>query len=476
MKSPILGGAYLARSVNAAANRCVNLYPETVREGGKEAGFLSRCPGLRLIETIGSGPIRGLHKFGGYGYVVSGFSLYKIDTNFSATLLGSVNGSGPVSMADNGTQLFIACNPDGFIYNATTGVFAQITDVDYPGAVTVGYLDGYFVFNEPNSQRAWVTSLLDGLAIDPLDYASAEASPDQLVCIKIEHREVWMFGTDSIEVWYDAGEADFPLARIQGAYLEVGCDAAHSVAKLDNSLFWLGGDARGRCVVYRAEGYNPVRKSTSAVEYAIQNYSTISDVIGFTYQQEGHAFYMLSFPTEGKTWAYDVSTDLWHERAGFSGGEFVRHRANCIFNFANMVIVGDYENGKLYEYDLDTYSDNGEIQRWLRAWRALPPGSNNLNRTTHHALQVQIESGAGLVTGQGSDPQAQLRWSDDGGHTWSNYHAKSMGRIGEYGKRLIWRRLGTTGKLRDRVYEISGTDPVKIAIIGAELTVTQATS
>jgi hypothetical protein len=461
--------------VNAAADRCINLYPEAT-PGGKEGGFLTRCPCLRLLAAIGTGPIRGMWQFGSLGYVVSGSSLYKIDTAWNATLLGAVNGSGPVTMADNGTQLFIACNPSGFIYNSTTGVFAQITDADFPGAQDVSYLDSYFIFSQPGTQKFWVTSLLDGLAIDPLDFASAEAAPDALVRQVVDHREVWLFGTDSIEIWYDAGLADFPLARIQGAFLEVGCDAAQSVAKLDNSLWWMGGDKRGRGVVYRANGYQGIRVSTEAVEYAIQNYSVISDAIAFTYQQEGHAFYVITFPTEGKCWAYDVSTQKWHERAGFTDGVFTRHRANCQMSFNNTIVVGDFENGNIYEYDLDTYSDNGTIQRWLRSWRALPSGANNGKRTRHNSLEVMCESGVGLVTGQGNDPQIQLRWSDDGGHTWSNYHAKSMGPIGEFGRRIIWRRLGTTNKLRDRVYEISGTDPVKISIIGAELDVTQSTS
>ena len=151
MKTPILGGSYVARSVNAADNRMVNMFPEAVPQGGKEAGFLSRAPGLRLLATVGTGPIRGLWHFGDYLYVVSGVGLYRVNTSWVSTYLGAVTGTGQVSMADNGTQLFIACNPDGYIYNASTLVFAKITDVDFAGAVNVGYLDGYFVFNEPDS-------------------------------------------------------------------------------------------------------------------------------------------------------------------------------------------------------------------------------------------------------------------------------------------------------------------------------------
>jgi hypothetical protein len=194
--------------------------------------------------------------------------------------------------------------------------------------------------------------------------------------------------------------------------------------------------------------------------------------LAYTYQQEGHSFYVLIFPTANATWVYDVSTQMWHERAGFVNGAFTRHRSNCQCNFEGNTVVGDFETGNIYTFDLDIYADNSQPQKWLRSWRALAPGQNNLKRTSHHSLQLDAETGVGLVVGQGSQPEAMLRWSDDGGHTWSNEHWQLMGAIGQYGYRTIWRRLGMTLKLRDRVYEVSGTDPVKIAIMGAELYVT----
>jgi hypothetical protein len=480
MQTPILGASYVARSINAADNRMVNMFPEATTDGGKTAGFLNRTPGLEFLQTVGTGPIRALwaHQTNGSDfYVVSGTEVYKLlSLTGTPVKLGDVSGTGPVSIADNGTQIFFACNGPSYIYNETTNVFAQITDPDFPGAVTVGYLDGYFVFNEPNSQRVWVTSLLDGLSVDPLDFASAEGSPDGLVAVIVDHREAWMFGSDSVEVWYDAGNADFPLARIQGAFNEIGCVAAYSVAKLDNGLFWLGTDARGQGIVYRANGYTSVRVSTHAIEYAIAQYGNISDALAYTYQQEGHAFYVLTFPSANATWVYDVSTQAWHERAGFDNGAFMRHRSNCQCNFEGNILVGDFENGNVYKFNLDIYADNGGIQKWLRSWRALPTGANNLKRTAQHSLQLDAETGVGLNLGQGSTPEAMLRWSDDGGHTWSNEHWKQMGAIGQYGYRTIWRRLGMTLKLRDRVYEVSGTDPVKISVMGAELLVSPTNS
>jgi hypothetical protein len=505
MKTPILGSSYVVRSVNAADNRMVNLFPEIIPEGGKEPAFLNRAPGLKLLNTVGTGPIRGLWAFSpndGIGFVVSGTELYKINNSYTATLIGSVSGTGPVSMSDNGTQLFIACNGPSYIYNNTTGGFGQITDLDFPGAVTVAYLDGYFVFNEPNSQKLWITTLLDGTSIDPLDFASTEGSPDGLLAVVSNFREIWAFGTNSIEVWFDSGATDFPLQRIQGAFNELGCAAPYSVAKMDNGLFWLGRDRRGQGIVYRANGYTGQRISTHAVEWQIQQYADLSDAIGYTYQQDGHSFYVLVFPTANTTWVYDVATQAWHERAGWANSEFTRHRGNCQMAFNNKILIGDFENGNVYAFDLTDYSDNGDIQKWLRTWRALPTGQNNLKRTAQHSLQLDIESGVGLsgyvidetiylqteddlylitesndyliadqqaIATQGADPQVMLRWSDDGGHTWSNEHWAPIGKIGEYYKRVFWRRLGMTLKLRDRVYEISGTDPVKIDIMGAEL-------
>ena len=558
MHTPILGSAYVARSINAANNRMVNLFPEAIPDGGKEAGFLNRAPGLEFLQTVGTGPIRGLwaHQTNGTDfYVVSGVEVYRLtSTTATPELLGTVSGTGPVSIADNGAVIFFACNGPSYTYYEPTGQFDAITDPNFPGAVTVAYIDNLFVFNEPNSQRIWSVDTVDPvtatyiypLVFNSLYVSSADGSPDGVVAINVDHRQMWVFGTDSTEVWYNAGLANFPLTPIQGAFNEIGCVAPYSVAKLDNALFWLGTDARGQGIVYKVNGYAGLRVSTHAVEYAIAQYGNISDAVAYTYQQEGHAFYVLNFPSASKTWVYDVAVQAWHERASGNDNEF-RHRSNCQCNFGGTIIVGDFENGNIYAFNLDVYADNSATQKWLRSWRALPSGQNNLKRTAHHSLQLDAETGVGLgvtpeqtadgiitelanvplagpsyqliaefnweylATESGSeltteagdnfeslvtfvysgpdindaeivtesfpatagyDPQVMLRWSDDGGHTWSNEHWKSMGAIGQYGYRTIWRRLGMTEKIRDRVYEVSGTDPVKIAIMGAELFIT----
>ena len=537
MQTPILGSSYVARSLNAADSRMVNLFPEVVPEGGKQPAFLQRCPGLSLRVQVGTGPIRGMWAHGNYLYVVSGEAFYQVSPFWTVTLKGLIAGTAPVSMADNGTQIFIAADPSGFIYNTRTDSFVQISDPDFPGASIVDFLDGYFVFIQPNSQRLWVTALLDGTSVDPLDFVSAEGDPDNIVSMIVDHREVWIFGNNSTEVWYNAGLSDFPLVRIQGAFNELGCAARYSVAKMNNQIYWLGQDFRGNGIVYQANGYMGQRISTHAVEWQIQQYSNISDAVAYTYQQDGHSFYVLSFPSANTTWVYDAVTGAWHERAGWVNGAWTRHRVQTQAFFNGEVLVGDYQLGNVYTYDMNVYTDNGGVQRWLRSWRALPTGENTLRRTVQHALQLDCETGVGLEqypaysaedlaaengdlllaeytqndlatesgdpltteagdnfenlvdvpdypipftppmyltttsysAAPGYDPQVMLRWSDDGGHTWSNEHWRSMGKIGQFGYRTIWRRLGMTTKIRDRVYEVSGTDPVKLAIVGAEL-------
>ena len=536
MKSPILGAAYVARSTNAADNRLINLYPEATPDGGKTAAYFQRVPGIR--PTMGSSSItdryvRGMWVAKDKLYAVVGSELIEYrfyedvgGQQVDATVIGTnIAGTGPVSMVDNGLQIFIATNPKAYIYNLNSGAFAQIGDPDFPGAVTVGYVDGYFVFNEPNSARVWVTALYDGSDIDALSFASAEASPDKVVSLIVDHKEIWIFGTNSTEVWYDAGQPDFPLAPIQGAFLETGCAAAYSVAKMDNSVFWLAADARGYGMVYRARGYQPERISTHAIEYAIQSYDVISDAIGYTYQQDGHLFYVLTFPTANATWVYDAATKMWHQRGYVdSTGEWIRHSPTCMAAINNRVYVGDYRTYQIGYYDFD-YFQEYQLERkqaWLRSWRALPTDANDLSRTAQHSLQLDCEAG---TTGNYSSPTqsapgvqgppwsvktsdgteyavtnpivlrsngagvlftnpefavnltppntsemiAGLRWSDDGGHNWSSQHLQSMGFFGQTGRRVIWRRLGMTQKLRDRVYEVSGSGFGRVAIMGAEL-------
>lgn len=475
MKSPILGGFYKLQSPNAAYNRLVNLYPEQILEGGFEAAYLTRCPGLLTQATLPTYPIQGFYVAQNYLYVVAGDVFYRIGPTFSDIYpIGNVQTCGnPVIMTDNGIQIFLACNPNGYIFNMENLAFGPISSEAFNGAQSVGYVDGYFVYNEPNSQRLWSTQILDGGSIDPSDFSSAEASSDNIQTLGFVNGQIWVFGEQSTQVFVNTPvETGLPFAPIQGAFNEIGCGAMYSVAKLNNALIWFGQDRQGSAVIYRTEGYLAKRVSNHAVEREFNSYRVTNDAIAYGYQQDGHWFYVITFPTESKTWVYDATVEEWHERAGLNSyGEFIRHPSNNHVFWNNLNLVGSYNSGKIYSFDTSVYSDDGAIQKCLRTWRALPTKANNLKRTIHDSLQIECQVGVGTNLGQGSNPLMMLRYSDDGGHTWSNEVTASLGLEGETYTRVLFRRLGATMKSRDRVYEISVTDPVALNIMGAELTV-----
>lgn len=463
----IIGAAYTARSLNFDASRLVNLYPEASGSGqSKTIAMLIGCPGLRRFATLAGGGVRGCIRFTAMlSVVVVGANVYKVDVNGNGTLIGTITyGITPVSMASNGTVIMLVTGNDGYEVNPTSNAVTQIVNAAFTGADRVDYIDGYFIFNKPGTQQFQITQLLS-TNIDPLDFASAEGAPDLLISLLVDHREVWLFGETTTEVFFNSGNADFPFERIQGAFLQQGCAAKFSPSRLGNSVAWLSANEQGQGMVLKAEGYQPTRISTHAIEYAINQYARIDDAIGFSYQAEGHNFYMLTFPTANATWVYDDNTQLWHERAWRDPGDasMNRHRAQCVMAFANKVIVGDWANPYLYVLDLDTYTDDGGI---LPAIRQVPhvASADNSNFFVHK-LWVDMESGVGLNgTVQGSDPQLMLSMSKDGGHTFGTEVTVSAGKIGERKRRANFRRLG---RARDLVLRLSITDPVKRIFIGA---------
>lgn len=472
MRIPFVGPAYKLASVNQSAQRCVNLFLEQSEQGGKTQTALYRTPGKIRRVTAGSGPIRGMLPFGDWLYAVSGDGVYRIGTDYSATLLGTIGTTiNTVGMACNGSQVLIVDGAAGWIITISTGTMAQITASGFANGVTwAKFLDGYFIVGGDGTQLFYISAQNDGTTWDALDHASAEGAPSNNVAGEVDHRELLMLSSDSIEVFVDTGNASFPIERSGNAFIEVGCSAAASVAKLDNSIFWLGVDRRGEGIVWRLNGYTPVRVSDHGVETAIAGYSVISDAVAYSYQQRGHMFYVLSFPTAGATWVYDVSTQSWHERAYMSQitGALGRDRGQCYALFGRDHLVGDYEDGRIYALSLDAYTDDGDVIKWLRS--CAPQDSEN-NRVFYQSIELDIEAGVGLQSGQGSNPVVMLRWSDDGGHSWCNTKQLRIGAIGRYGQRAKREQLGAG---RNRVWEVSGTDPVKIAIMGAIVRATAA--
>jgi hypothetical protein len=468
MRFPFIGPAYKVRAVTLAAEQCINLYPEFGNATSKNVMCLLGTPGKRLWLNFPGGAVRGLLRVNPTNaLVVSNDRVYRVTSGGVSTLLGTITGgTTPVSMASNGTTVMIAAGSLGYYVDIATWALIQITDPDFLGADFVGYLDGYFVFNQPGTQRFQISDLLS-ISINPLDFASAEGAPDLLVALLIDHREVWLFGETSTEVFWNSGNPDFPIERINGAFMEHGIAAKYSAAKMDNTVYWLGYDDNGQGIVVRATGYDPQRCSDHGVEYAMSQMSRIDDAVAYTYQQEGHFFYVLSFPTAQQTWVLDSTTGMWHQRAyrNTDTGVYERDRSMSRMNFAGKVLVGDHTNGNVYQLDLNYFTDNGDPLPRVRATAYI--ADQDYKEQFFQWLQVDMEAGVGLTGADGApgvDPQAVLQWSDDGGQTWSNEHTAKAGKIGERRTRVRWRRLGRS---RARIFRVTITDPVKVALVSA---------
>ena len=338
-------------------------------------------------------------------------------------------------------------------------------DGPFEGGGTVDITDNYFVYNKPDSQL-WAASDLLSPITDPLSFASKDGSPDDLVSIIVDRREVYLLGEMSSEVWINSGAVPFPFTRIPGTSTQQGIAAQYSMSRMGNSFAYVSKNNRGEAMIVRMNGYFPERISTHAVETTLVN-QNVSDALAWTYQLEGHEVYVVTFPsigTNGLTWAFDQTTGLWHKWLYRNNqNEYERHRGNCCAFFNQQVLVGDYENGKIYQLSRNYYTDDGQP---IRRIRRAPHITSDLQRQYFHELQIQFQPGVGLSTGQGDDPQAMLRWSNDGGSTWSNEYWTSIGKQGKYLNRAIWRRLGFS---RDKVFEVSISDPVKAVIISANL-------
>ena len=454
MQIPFMGQAYAGRSREVNAQECVNLFMDGDPSDGKSKVFLYGTPGLTRVATLEAGKeVRGLCTGNDHLFAVCGSGFYRITSAGTATKVGDLNTStGIVSMKDNGFQIMVSDGSQGWIYEHEAATLTRITDTDFPGAGIVDYLDGYFIFNKPDSSQFFITALYDGGDIDALDFASAESNPDRLLSLIVDHRELYLFGATTTETWYNSGDASFPFDRNSNAQIELGVGAARSVVAMDNTVLWLS----NKGTVVRMSGYTPQIISTRAIEYQISK-EDISSAIAFSYTQEGHNFYVLTFP-EGKTWVYDVATSAWHSRKSFG---MSRWRANCCVSFVGKNIVGDCASGRLYEMSMDAYTEDGmPIERV----RVTQPIHSSGKLVFMSELEIDFESGVGTATGQGVDPKACLQWSDDGGRSWSSERWASIGMRGAYNQVAVWRRLGT---FRQRIFRLTITDPVPVVIIDA---------
>jgi len=467
---PFSGVIGQGRSINANSGDSVNLYLEITAEGKP---ILIGTPGLELAFTLPQSPVRGCYSDDSTSYWVAGNGFYKRTVDNVVTLINTINTSfGTVKFISSGTNILFVDGVNGYNYTIATNTMTVISGGGFPNnPIDIKYLNGYFIVIAENSQQFNVAAKATPGTWNALDFATAEGRPDFNAGIEIYQNELVIFGYRSIEFWTFTGNVDFPLERNANAVLDQGIIAPRSTGRTFNSVLWLGADNTGNGVVWMMEGYTPIRVSTHEIEERIAALPFVDDAFSIVYQQEGHMFYILQFPSSNATFCYDVTSKAWHTRnyRESETGDLLAWRGSCLC-YSSEHLVGDSLSGNVYRLSLDVYTDNGdEIPRI----RKTPVIQDTQKLMFFNELIVYMETGVGLTTGQGSNPKLKLRWSNDSGHTWSSWREGTIGSIGEYGKRCKFNMLGMG---RNRVWELYIADPVKVVLQGIELEINKGYS
>lgn len=450
--------SYRLRAAQASTSRLVNCHIEQLPPDAKTPADLTRSPGLTSWGTVGpsGATIEGMHADHGSLYVVSGGGFYTVTSAASATFRGAVGSSTEIDMDSSTVGVVIVSPPNAYSYTLSGASFAQISDADFTarGAGDVEHLDGYMLFREPDTGRFFSSDLNSLTAYTSTMFATAEGSPDTLVGMKVDHRQIFLAGEKTCEFWENTGISGFPFERMINGFMELGCINGKTIAKIDNSLYFVASDY----TVRRLDGFTPVRASTHAVEQWLKTV-TLASLRGYSYTFEGHLWYLLTAP-EG-AYQFDVTTQLWSERLTY--GAETWNWGNPV-EFAGKVLFGSTTSNVIAELSATDYTENTGI---LRSEWTYQPVYFEGARVFHDKLELTLDVGVGLTSGQGSAPEVMLDISDDAGRTWTSMPNRSIGALGKYATKVTWHGLGSSYQ---RVYRFAVSDPVKMAVVDAVLT------
>lgn len=445
---PLVGPSYAHRSKPYSSQVTRNWYPEIHREG-KTPTVLLPTPGASLFSS-GSGADRGLHVFRGVLYMVAGDTLYSISSAGAQSSIGTITGAARCDFISDANNMIVVSGGNVYSYDGAT--LTQETDSDFESPQTVAFLNSQAIY-DGNGGRFVVSDAGTLATLNSLNYATAESAGDDLVRVYVLQQTLYLFGERTIEQWWNSGTGKPPFDRIEGGIIQAGLGARWSVANTDSALYFLGDDLN----VYALQGTNLTKISTIPVAHAIAQYSATADAIGFTFTLEGQNFYFLTFPAANQTWVYSEDTQAWFEMT--TGADEDRHLATSYaYCYGRRLIASA---GSVYEWKLDQYTDNGEVIRRVRRTATIDGAMFDASLAGRELfmsrLELIMQTGIGLATGQGQDPQVMMRYSDDGGRSWSGERWVSAGELGSYTKKVEWYQLG---RFRERIIEIAVTDPV----------------
>lgn len=453
---PFVGQSYHLKDWAVDCQRTLNLYPQAVESGNApQVSALLPTPGLIAKYEL-SGPVRGLYPTSIGMLAVVGTQLFLLGE--TAEQIGEVVGENIVSFADNRIDVLIVGDPVTYAFKQSSKELRIIAGGGFLGATDATFLDSRFIVLNPESDQVQWSGLLN-TEFSALGYATAEANSDKLVRIFAQNGQLWLIGERTTEIWHSTGNADQPFLRVSGAYINCGCIAKNSLAQFGTGLIWLSQTDVGQGQIVITEGYQVKRISNHAMEQEFSSYERLDDAVGYSYQQEGHSFYMLSFPAANKTWCFDGSTGMWHERSFYNlNSQHERHRSQVHCFYKGKHYVGDHSNGIIYELSLDAETDNG---RMIMRERTTPVINPKGQRLIFDALEIFVQAGQHV----NREPIVMLDWSDDQGQTWSFDQQETLGKVGEWKKRVIFRRLG---QAFNRVFRLRVTDSSRLIITGAQ--------
>lgn len=456
----VAGPSYQSRSRPLSSQSTINFYME-FDDSGKSPVVLHSYPGQKLFGSV-TGKDRGQHRMKGVEYRVAGTTLWEVSNTGIHTNRGVINGADRCIFANDSDNLFIVNTGIVQQYNRLTKVLSGVSDPDISGSIAVDFLNSQFIYTKPD--QFIISDVGDGSSASSLNAAQAESQPDDLIRAYVFGQIVYMFGELTTEPWYNSGTGLPPFDRIDTQMLSIGLAATHSVAHNDAFMYWLSDDRQ----IYQASSGAARSVSSIAIAHAMEGYSVVDDAVAYTYTMEGQNFYQITFPTENKTWVINESlgNNGWFEvSADRDGGKYNATSHNFIYG---KHLVADELNGNLYELDLDTFTNNGtEIHR-TRVMSSIHGGLFNApgKRVEMSRFELILETGVGLISGQGEDPKIMIEASYDGGKSFDAGTWMRIGRLGETNIRAEWWNMRS---FYDLIIRITTSDPVHYTLLSGAI-------
>jgi len=455
------GPSYKSRSKPLSSQQTKNWYQQ-FNDGGKDQYVLMPFPGLKVIGNA-PGMDRGFNRMDEILYQVKGVVLYEIDKFGNHTSRGTIPGAGRAIMANDGVNLFIVTDLKVYQYSTDSLSIIEVTDPEITGAKSVDFINNQFLYTK--DKFTTVSDVGNGAAASGLNVIGEETLPDDLVRDFVFEEVIYRCGVRSVVGWFNSGVGSPPIEKLQGRIFNVGLAAINSIAETDEAFYWLGDDY----AIYRASGGNKERISTDAISNEIQSYSRVDDALGHTFTFEGQNFYAISFPSGNRTFVISESLgdDGWFEIS--SGTNDGAYQGTSLISAYNKIIVADKSNGNVYELDIDTYQNNGEVLQRTRVTQTVDAtliGGSKKDRIGMSTLAIEMETGVGIVLGQGDNPQIMVEYSDDGGRTFSSGARARVGRLGEFVLLVEFDNLGT---FYSRIFRFSTSDPVNYSVYSASV-------